>query len=72
MAGFILAVVGVVYAVLLAFVVVIVWQQFDSARADADREATIVLALYRTRRRSTTSVPTRGPPSAATRELVVD
>jgi hypothetical protein len=45
-AGFILAVVGVVYAVLLAFVVVIVWQQYDSARVDADREATIVLALY--------------------------
>ena len=46
-AGFILAVVGVVYAVLLAFVVVIVWQDFDRARADADREATIVLAVYR-------------------------
>jgi hypothetical protein len=45
-AGFILAVVGVVYAVLLAFVVVIVWQQFDTARTEADREATIVLALY--------------------------
>ena len=45
-AGFILAVVGVVYAVLLAFVVVIVWQQYDSARVDADREATVVLALY--------------------------
>jgi hypothetical protein len=45
-AGFILAVVGVVYAVLLAFVVVIVWQQFDAARAEVDREATIVLALY--------------------------
>jgi hypothetical protein len=46
-AGFILAVVGVVYAVLLAFVVVIVWQQFDTAETEADREATIVLALYR-------------------------
>jgi tryptophan-rich sensory protein len=44
-AGFILAVVGVVYAVLLAFVVVIVWQQFDEARADADREAAVLLAV---------------------------
>ena len=39
--------VGVVYAVLLAFVVVIVWQQFDDARVDADREATAVVAVYR-------------------------
>jgi Protein of unknown function (DUF4239) len=46
-AGFILAVVGVVYAVLLAFVVIIVWEQFDATRAEADREATLVLALYR-------------------------
>ena len=46
-AGFILAVVGVVYAVLLAFIVIIVYEQFDTAQAEADREATIVLALYR-------------------------
>ena len=46
-AGFILAVVGVVYAVLLAFIVIIVWQQFDTAQAEADTEASIVLALYR-------------------------
>src|SRR4051794_14548805 len=47
-AGFILAVVGVVYAVLLAFVVVIVWQQFEDARADADREAAVLLAVGHT------------------------
>jgi hypothetical protein len=46
-AGFILAVVGVVYAVLLAFVVVIAWQQFDDARKDADHEATVLTAMYR-------------------------
>lgn len=46
-AGFILAVVGVVYAVLLAFIVIIVWQQYDTAQAEADTEASVVLALYR-------------------------
>jgi hypothetical protein len=46
-AGFILAVVGVVYAVLLAFVVIVVWEQADSARADTNREATVLLAIYR-------------------------
>jgi Protein of unknown function (DUF4239) len=46
-AGFILAVVGVVYAVLLAFIVIVVWQQADAARTGADREATILLAVYR-------------------------
>jgi hypothetical protein len=46
-AGFILAVVGVVYAVLLAFVVVVTWQQFEDARAATDREAAHVGGLYR-------------------------
>ena len=47
-AGFILAVVGVVYAVLLAFVVIVTWEQFEEARADADREAALVEGLHRT------------------------
>jgi hypothetical protein len=46
-AGFILAVVGVVYAVLLAFIVIVVWQQADASRTDADREATVLLTTYR-------------------------
>jgi Protein of unknown function (DUF4239) len=46
-AGFILAVVGVVYAVLLAFVVVIVWQQFEDAKANVDSEAVAIGGLYR-------------------------
>ena len=46
-AGFILAVVGVVYAVLLAFVVVIVWQQYESAQETANQEAVTVGSLYR-------------------------
>jgi len=46
-AGFVLAVVGVVYAVLLAFVVVVTWEQFEDARATADTEASLVGSLYR-------------------------
>jgi hypothetical protein len=46
-AGFILAVVGVVYAVLLAFVVVVTWQQFEDARGSAEREAALVGDVYR-------------------------
>ena len=47
-AGFILAVVGVVYAVLLAFVVVVTWQQFEAARSATDTEAAQIAGLYRT------------------------
>jgi hypothetical protein len=47
-AGFILAVVGVVYAVLLAFVVVVTWQQFEDARSATDTEAAEIAGLYRT------------------------
>jgi hypothetical protein len=46
-AGYILAIVGVVYAVLLAFVVVVTWQQFEDSRNAADEEASIVGVLYR-------------------------
>ena len=45
-AGFIIAVVGVVYAVLLGFVVVVVWQEYADARAAADDEATLVASLF--------------------------
>src|SRR4051794_3470053 len=47
-AGFILAVVGVIYAVLLAFVAVSTWEQFEGARGSTDREAALVEGLYRT------------------------
>lgn len=46
-AGYILAVVGVVYAVLLAFVVIAVWEEFEDAKSDASREAATVGLLYR-------------------------
>jgi hypothetical protein len=46
-AGFLIAVVGVLYAVLLAFMVVIQWQEFSGAHDDANTEATAVGNLYR-------------------------
>jgi hypothetical protein len=46
-AGFILAIVGVVYAVLLAFIAVAVWQNYDSVNTAVDREASLVSDIYR-------------------------
>ena len=39
---------GTIYAVLLAFVVFVVWTQFNEARAQVDREANEILDLFRT------------------------
>jgi len=46
-AGFIYAVVGVVYAVLLGFTAIIVWEQYRSAQEVAEREANALADLYR-------------------------
>lgn len=46
-AGFIIAIVGVVYAVLLAFVAVAAWASFDSATRVVQQEANLVGNLYR-------------------------
>ncbi len=46
-AGFIIAIVGVVYAVLLAFIAVAVWQNYDAVNTAVDREAGLVSNLYR-------------------------
>ena len=46
-AGFIIAVVGVIYAVLLAFMVVVQWEAYASARSNAASEATALGNLYR-------------------------
>src|SRR5690349_7882261 len=46
-AGFILAVVGILYAVLLGFMVVVQWEQYSAAQSDASAEAGAVLDLYR-------------------------
>ena len=46
-AGFIYAVIGVVYAVLLGFTAIIVWEQFRAAQDGAEREANALGDLYR-------------------------
>ena len=46
-AGFKFATVGVLYAVLLAFVVVVVWENFSAAESDASREAGAAATIYR-------------------------
>ncbi|HVQ95867.1 MAG TPA: hypothetical protein VMU51_32880 [Mycobacteriales bacterium] len=44
-AGFIFAVAGAMYGVLLGFVVVVLWGQYSDALADTDREAAVALAV---------------------------
>jgi hypothetical protein len=46
-AGFIFATLGVIYAVILAFIVVITWQDFDKAQDVTVSEANCIAALYR-------------------------
>jgi hypothetical protein len=46
-AGFIYAVIGVLYAVLLGFTAIIVWERFDHAQAGVDEEANALADLYR-------------------------
>lgn len=46
-AGFIYAVVGVLYAVLLGFTAIIVWERFDTAQGGVDEEANALGDLYR-------------------------
>jgi hypothetical protein len=45
-AGFIFAVLGVAYAVLLAFVVIAVWQDYETARTDVESEAHELAGVY--------------------------
>jgi hypothetical protein len=44
--GHILGVVGVMYAVVLAFVVVVVWENYDRASSNAQREVSMAADLY--------------------------
>jgi hypothetical protein len=46
-AGFIHGVIGVVYAVLLGFTAIMVWEQFRNAQEGAEREADALADLYR-------------------------
>ena len=45
--GFIIAVVGVIYAVLLAFVVIVAWESFTRAETVVGQEASALRTLYR-------------------------
>src|ERR1700731_3735367 len=45
--GFVYAVVGVVYAVLLAFTIVVCWEQYEGAARNIEEEASTVGDLYR-------------------------
>jgi uncharacterized membrane protein len=45
-AGFIFATLGVIYAVILAFTVVVTWEQFDKADDITSREANCIASLY--------------------------
>ncbi|MGI8984471.1 MAG: DUF4239 domain-containing protein [Acidimicrobiales bacterium] len=46
-AGFLIAVVGVVYAVTLAFIVIATWEDYSDARATVHREAGDLRSLFR-------------------------
>ncbi len=45
-AGFIFSTLGVIYAVILAFTVVVTWEQFDKADDITSREANCIASLY--------------------------
>jgi len=59
---------GGIYAVLLAFIVVIVWNQFNEARGLIEREASALVDLHRTA--SGLSAPTRAQIQEGLREYV--
>lgn len=61
-AGFIYAVIGVVYAVLLGLSAIIVWEQYEKARAVVEQEANEIADLYR---------DSRSFPEAVRKELEV-
>ena len=46
-AGFLFSAVGVIYAVVLGFVVVVVWEKYDATVANVDNEIAAVSDLYR-------------------------
>ena len=71
-AGFILAVSGVIYAVLLAFVAIGVWQRFQEAQARNFREAGSISAVYRGSESFRTSTTLRANLRAYVRSVIED
>jgi Protein of unknown function (DUF4239) len=64
-AGFLIAVVGVVYAVTLAFIVIVTWEEFRNARDTVEAEAGALRVLYRDTR------PLPEPIATQSRQLVL-
>src|SRR4029078_2782910 len=46
-AGFIFSAVGAIYGVLLAFMVLVVWQSFDEAQVTVEQEANTLVNVFR-------------------------
>src|SRR5262245_44305342 len=46
-AGFVYATIGVAHAVVLAFVLIATWEEFNDAKANADHEAADLDSIYR-------------------------
>jgi len=46
-AGFVFATLGVTYGVLLAFVVLVVWEQFNDAKVNVENESSVAMVLYK-------------------------
>ena len=63
-AGFLFGTIGQIYAVLLAFTVILVWQDFTAAGAKAQKEASVLGSIYRD------AVALRQPASDQFRQLL--
>ncbi len=46
-AGFVFATLGVIYGVMLALVVLVVWEQFNDAKVNVENESSVALILYK-------------------------
>jgi hypothetical protein len=65
-AGFKFAVIGVLYAVLVAFAVILVWEQFNDAEKNVAQEAGAAATIYRV------SEQVGGDPGTAVREAITN
>ena len=71
-AGFILAVIGVVYAVLLAFVAIGTWERFNQAEARSYEEAEALATVYRDAESFPDAAPLRAMLRAYVRSVIDD
>lgn len=69
-AGFIIAVIGVIYAVLLAFVAVGVWERFEQAEARTYEEAASIATVYRDSESFARTAPLRAMLRSYVRSIV--